>query len=346
MKPGSSKVEHLLMPNTYLRHLAQEIRDHERLMEGTGIPPVDLENYTGTVIVAQTLQFLRNAISIASRPDWYLHWAKRMAEHFHGPITVAWLSAPTLGDGLDVFLQYMPSRIPYLDLQGRHDGAYFRCELHELMDFGICRPLLIEIPILLMHEYVDTIRCGSLEEAAVQLRYPATPYQELYRYWFNCPLEFSATRNAFVIPHAWRAIRNAGYDEATWRATLRRLEASRFATREREALGSVRETLFEIFEENAGNCELPTLEAVAARLHVSRRTLIRRLGAIGTTFQEVLDDVQKRRACELLASDGLRLHEISAVLGYRDPASFGRTFKRWFGMTPGAYRRQLPARGS
>lgn len=334
-------IERLIIPNTYLRHLAQEFEDHQRLVAGTGIALADLENDTGPITVAQALQCVRNAMAMAGRPEWYFQWAKRMAEHFHGPVSVAWLGAPTLGDGLDVFVKYMPARVPYFHWHSHREGENLYCELTELADLGECRPLLIEVPILVMHEYVTTLRAGTPAEAVVELRYPPTPHWRLYPNWFKCAVVFNAPRNAFVIPQAWRAIRNPGHDEGTWRATLRRLDATCAITKERDTLMSVRLALFELFEDNSRRRALPNLEALAACLHVSPRTLIRRLRCMGTSYQEVVDDVQKQRARELLADESLPICEVAAELGYHDPASFGRSFKRWYGTTPGSYRKQL-----
>ena len=47
------------------------------------------------------------------------------------------------------------------------------------------------------------------------------------------------------------------------------------------------------------------------------------------------------RAKELLANEDYRIYDVAHELGFQDPASFGRSFKRWFGMTPGAYRSAL-----
>lgn len=339
-------IQTLIIPNAYINHLAQEFSDWARLTAGTGLPATQLDHYDGPITVAQALQCVRNAMAMATQPDWYLNWSKRMAEHFHGPVTVAWLSAPTLGDGLDVFLKYMPSRVPYFHWQGHREGELFYCELSELMDLGSCRALLIELPILVMHEYVNTIRAGTLDRALVELKYSATPHASLYSNWFRCPVVFDAPRNALVIPWAWRAVRNAGYDEGTWQAALRRLDATCASIKERDTLTQVRQTVFDLLEHSARTGAPPSLEDLAARIHVSPRTLIRRLRSLGTTYQEVTDEVQKCRARELLANETLKIHEVAARLGYQDPTSFGRSFKRWFGVTPGDFRKQLVIRGA
>ena len=83
---------------------------------------------------------------------------------------------------------------------------------------------------------------------------------------------------------------------------------------------------------------LPSLETVAQRLHLSPRTVIRRLRVQGATYQALLDAVLKARAQSLLAEPGMRVQDVAARLGYADSASFRKAFRRWFGVTPAAWR--------
>jgi AraC-like DNA-binding protein len=83
-----------------------------------------------------------------------------------------------------------------------------------------------------------------------------------------------------------------------------------------------------------------TLDAVASTIRLSPRTLQRRLGEEGATFQQLVDDVREQMARREIAA-GRGLAEIAANLGYASIPPFLRAFKRWTGMTPGAYRRQL-----
>lgn len=196
----------ILIPNTYVRLLAQEFEDHATLATGTGIAPEDLAAYPHPISVKQHLRCISNALPLRTTPDWHLKWGKRMAENFHGAVTQAWLTAPTLGDGLDTFIKYMPSRIPYLDWRGRRDGGSFRCELTPLMKLGAVQQMLIEIPIIVMHEYVRVVRNGPATAAHIEFTHAAPAYRARYAAWFDCPVDFARDGNALVIPAAWRKV--------------------------------------------------------------------------------------------------------------------------------------------
>jgi AraC-like DNA-binding protein len=89
--------------------------------------------------------------------------------------------------------------------------------------------------------------------------------------------------------------------------------------------------------------EHPTRERVAARLRISGRTLQRRLGDWGVTFEELVDDYRKDRAFAMLRRRDHTILEIAYSLGYSDPAHFTRAFKRWTGLSPRSYRAAFTA---
>jgi AraC-like DNA-binding protein len=72
---------------------------------------------------------------------------------------------------------------------------------------------------------------------------------------------------------------------------------------------------------------------------MSARTLARRLEEEGTSFTSVVEAVQRELACRLAADASLPLGEVAYRVGFADPATFSRAFKRWTGQTPGGYRR-------
>jgi AraC-like DNA-binding protein len=77
---------------------------------------------------------------------------------------------------------------------------------------------------------------------------------------------------------------------------------------------------------------------MAELLGVSERTLQRRLTETGRSFSEVVEAFRREEAARLLALPGLPLVEVAGRLGYAEQTSFTRAFRRWTGVTPGAWR--------
>jgi AraC-like DNA-binding protein len=82
----------------------------------------------------------------------------------------------------------------------------------------------------------------------------------------------------------------------------------------------------------------PSMDEVAASLHVDARTLRRRLADEGTSFRALAGEVRGTIATELLRASGLTVQEVAARLGYHDAAGFSRAYRRWTGTTPGRAR--------
>mgnify|MGYP006207581605 CR=1 FL=1 len=73
---------------------------------------------------------------------------------------------------------------------------------------------------------------------------------------------------------------------------------------------------------------------------VSPQTLRRHLREEGTSFQALKDELRRDIAIYHLGRADLSLLEIAEQLGFSEPSAFHRAFKKWTGLTPGAYRAQ------
>src|SRR5262249_12533101 len=82
----------------------------------------------------------------------------------------------------------------------------------------------------------------------------------------------------------------------------------------------------------------PTVEQIAPRLHMSPRTLHRRLEEEGTSFRQVLTEVRRERAMRPLTRRQPAISGIAFLLVFSDARRFHRAFKRWTGHAPLSYR--------
>ncbi len=104
--------------------------------------------------------------------------------------------------------------------------------------------------------------------------------------------------------------------------------------REASVADRVRATLMEALPSGQGDTA-----NVAKRLGMSTRSLQRKLGAEGTSFQTELQNLRTRLAKSYLSRPDHSSAEIAYLLGYEDPNSFIRAFHTWTGTTPEAMRR-------
>lgn len=84
--------------------------------------------------------------------------------------------------------------------------------------------------------------------------------------------------------------------------------------------------------------EFSTQEGMADHLHVSTRTLRRRLHQEGTNYRQIVDEVRFELAKRYLQTSELSVTQTAELLAYDDPANFRRAFKRWSGRSPQDWR--------
>ena len=85
-----------------------------------------------------------------------------------------------------------------------------------------------------------------------------------------------------------------------------------------------------------------SIDDVAQRLAMSKRSLQRYLGRESSGYQEILNTTRKELAHHYLMRSDISQAEISFLLGFNDSNSFLRAFKGWTGATPGEYRNAVP----
>lgn len=83
---------------------------------------------------------------------------------------------------------------------------------------------------------------------------------------------------------------------------------------------------------------MSSIEVVAQRLALSKRTLQRYLSEENVSFQEVLNQVRSELAQHYLSHSSISTGEISWLLGFQESNSFIRAFRNWTGKTPNAFR--------
>lgn len=83
----------------------------------------------------------------------------------------------------------------------------------------------------------------------------------------------------------------------------------------------------------------PSLEQIAGELCATTQTIRRKLKKENTSYQEIKDQLRQDSAINLLCNSDLPINEIALQLGFSEPSTFHRAFKKWTGTTPGTYRR-------
>jgi AraC-like DNA-binding protein len=74
---------------------------------------------------------------------------------------------------------------------------------------------------------------------------------------------------------------------------------------------------------------------------MSERTPRRRLMDDGVTFSDLLSDVRRELACSYLTTTESSMADVAFLLGFADVSSFQRAFRRWYGVAPSEFWREV-----
>jgi AraC-like DNA-binding protein len=88
---------------------------------------------------------------------------------------------------------------------------------------------------------------------------------------------------------------------------------------------------------------IPKMDEVARKLHMSARTLQRRLQDDGLSFQDLVAEVRRDLSARYLEEADMSLAEVAFLIGFSEVSTFHRAFKQWTGLTPAEYRRRGPS---
>jgi AraC-like DNA-binding protein len=166
----------------------------------------------------------------------------------------------------------------------------------------------------------------ALRPTDVHLGFDNPAGLDIYRRYFRCPVVTGTPMTRLMLDRA--ALARVGMREPIGIAE-RFEQVLRKRVDELSSQQSVSHAARAALQEMLG-ADTPTLDRVATALHVSDRTLQRRLGAEGTSFAELLDESRRERAAVWLREGHLSRTEIAYLLGFSHPSSFSRAVRRWF----------------
>ncbi len=260
-------------------------------------------------------------------------------ERFH-PIGLAALSTENFGSAIDQMARYKQLTCPEEILQERDDEEW-SIQFRWLLADEIEPPVLNECCfawVLSIARHGTGMRLSPLRVELVQ---PRAQVKTMERH-FACPVVCGAARNAIVFRAA-----DAQRPFVTRNAELLGMLAPQFEEELRQENGDenfIERVRVAIQQKLAGR--RPNIEDIADALHISSRTLQRRLQDEGASFQRVLEEARHQLARHYLNNSVLELNEAAYLLGYEDSSSFVRAFRTWEGIPPARWREEQRAKAA
>ena len=327
----------LLFATTYSRLLARELQlDIETvapLLAGTELSPQQLFQLDEYLSLPDQVTIIRNALRISGNPALGLQMGSRMHLAAHGPVGIAAYTSATLGEALETMVRYQNIRGQFAGMTREVDASRSRVVFNLRVPYDEVGIFLIEALVASSQSSMEFLLGRIIEGGSIELAYPAPAHAAMYGQYLHAPFRFDAPRTLIDMPRALEAMPLPFADPVARQQAEQQCEQ---IAAQLEQRSSFSQRVTGVLRNNPGH--LWTLEDVARSLHLSSRTLIRRLKEEGSSYQQLLDAEQQRLARIYLDNPRHTVESVAAALGYHDVSTFRRAFKRWFGVPPSEYQ--------
>lgn len=308
-------------------------------VSNVGLAP-ELLSLQGTRITMEKFAELYRALAIQMDDETLGFFSRPLRNGTLKYLCLSMLSAPALRVALNRFCNFYRLINDDILFEVSHaQGGLVRIALHERNDLGASRVLALELMLMLVQGVSSWMIARKIPFVRITFPFDRPAHAAEYDHLYPGPVFFNEPVTALYMDAAYmyEPIRQ---DQISLRRFLRNAPMNwfYFLDTERPYTHKVRSYLQERLEEGVN------VEQAAHALHLSARTLARRLADEGSSFQRIKDALRRDLAVELLDKTREPVASIAQTLGFEDATAFNRAFRQWTGSAPGVYRKRPAVR--
>lgn len=309
----------------------------EASLSGTALSPESLANPETLTSVRQYITVCRNALLLSKTPETPFLTGSRIPLSAYGMYGFALVCSPTIREYFQGAVKYHRLATPLLSMSWREEGDYaswiFPINAAVAHPDSLLRFLMEQQLTQLSTHLRAVVDSDFYLPVRAALAYSAPAHTHLYESYLGCPVRFGQPMSELVYSKSILAAKPRMAHGLTSR--ILQETCDRILGEVKTSTGVAGE-VYQIIASTPGHS--PTMERVARQIATTVRTLNRKLGAEGTSFTQILDDVRCNLAREYLRSTKLSIDDISELVGFSDAANFRHAFRRWTGSTPARHR--------
>lgn len=309
--------------------------DTEALLRAVGVSADQLKDPDGRIPIPVVQQLWREAIEATNDIHLSLHLCELINPVAVGVLAYVMMHCPTLGKAFDKLCQYQDIVCEGVVTKGeRLPDNRFALSLRIISPYIIYPEHALNSELSIYQAAMRALTGLHVTALEVHFAYPRPlDITEHTRIFAPARLVFDAPVTQMILSADWldTPVLNANpalfpiFEQHAGELMAKLRQPSLSARVKQEILGLLKG-------------EEPALALVADRLAMGVRTLQLHLKDEGVTYQQLLDEVRRELAVRHLREPHLSTTDIAYLLGFSEPSVFFRSFKRWTGQTPGAYR--------
>lgn len=314
----------------------------EMIADACGLPVTVFSDPEVPVDLAAGLDFLEQASKLCAKNDFGLLLAKRQDFSILGPLYALMLLSPTVGDAVNTLVRHLRLYSSGLLVSAEMVDDGLRIDYSPRAAKAERDRQTIELGLGLLAKFVRQHLASPWQPIYVQFRHARPQHTAEHLHAFGENVFFDQERNALCLDRPTLGMALQPHKSQA-RLVLTRIDRHHGAFRQP---GHFREQGLVPRTDAALRALLPygmncTLATIAPQMGLSVRTLQRGLTDAGTCFEHIRDEVRADLALRYLRQSRMSVAEISAVLGYSQPSAFTRSFRRWHGCAPLAFRKAV-----
>ncbi|MEC8429032.1 MAG: helix-turn-helix domain-containing protein, partial [Pseudomonadota bacterium] len=255
-----------------------------------------------------------------------------------GPIGVAAATAPNAKEGLMAMETFLHLHATYSQVNLRATPSGVRIDISFHDQVPQTERFHTESLFFMVQHYIEMVTGQPLNNARFNARHSKPSYHHVYSQWIHSPITFDNDSISIDIPKEHLLKHSPFYNPATWKQTLQTLSQR---VRELGKSNSHSYSQYVLSLLYSYEPPLPAVSFAAERLHISERTLNRRLQKENTNFRELKSQVMQFWAEQYLQDTELSVEAIANLLGYQDTANFRRAFRNQKHCSPQEYRKRF-----
>lgn len=304
-------------------------------VEALGLDRQKLANRNDHITNQQQQDLIEAIVELADKPGFGLLVGQEVSLMDWGIIGYAFVSSPNMRKAFETFSTYQRLNGPMVNIYCMEENGRGVLSAVENYPLGNLHLFAYEEWLSETRGVFDRFDIVDMEFTEVRLACPEPEHSQMYRDLFQCPILFNQEGNEIRFPAQLLEKPFNMADEAVAELCIRQCaEVLKNMSEEDPVVDAVRRVLL-------GQPGItPTLASVAEFLHISARTLRRRLHDAGTSYKDILSSVRLGLAAEYLRSTRMAPKQIAYLLGYSGVTSFHRAFKNQYELTPADYRAQ------
>lgn len=320
----------------FLAELRQSWNDPDWFLAGTSLQASG--DIPERITVNDYLCMIGNIFEFSPNRDYFVDYLLAGVPLYRGGLDLGMQSAPHILAALKLVASYANDRPGYHYHLLIETDQRTGLQLQPTVELGRGMPILTEVPLLFLLRMMSRNLGRPASEAVIELAYPAPSYADRVISAFSCNIRYGSKRSAITVPAAVALQPSKTFDGELWRIAGFRCREEQ---RQRAGEDLIVQVAQKIADFKASNGKVPTLAEVATAFGLSDRTLVRRLRQQDQTYQHLIDEFLKHRCLEYFEGSEISIADIAERLGFADPSSFYRSFRRWTGRSPGEYRSGL-----